>query len=371
MLIQGNSTAKSAAAFKIELPRETTVRLPRYVSHPVEYLLTVPLGKRKRSESVREKLCEHYLVAIDTRSQAVQQSMPDQWFHSPSSIPVQEPLSPQSPLNTPETLGARNGRFPCPNYLASTDRSQSDSMLSSPHTQSTEGAQRTPPSSNTWYDDDVSRRVSRPMDAQLLQHSGRSVDLVTGGSDFGLNLKGMEPEASRITMASQPESSGISIVADALFARREHMSPAQVDFDFHDQNTFDHAGRAYPHNNGSDYTTTPSIPTISKASSVEGNQHSLTGKTALHLSAENGHESVVRCLLEYGSDIDARDSSGATALHYAAEMGNVDVIEALLERGGDGDAKDQQGQTPLHMAAKNGHEAAVRILVQFGVRVDI
>ncbi|EFE37204.1 hypothetical protein TRV_08144 [Trichophyton verrucosum HKI 0517] len=96
----------------------------------------------------------------------------------------------------------------------------------------------------------------------------------------------------------------------------------------------------------------------------------LDGKVALHLSAERGHTSTVKCLLEYGSDIKIKDNSGATALHYAAKMGHTSIVMALLDNGADGNTKDYQGRTPLHMAAERGHEDAVRLLVESGVDID-
>ena len=43
-----------------------------------------------------------------------------------------------------------------------------------------------------------------------------------------------------------------------------------------------------------------------------------TSKTALHLSALNGHRDVVRLLLDNDADVAAVDDNGDTPLHYAA-----------------------------------------------------
>ena len=42
-----------------------------------------------------------------------------------------------------------------------------------------------------------------------------------------------------------------------------------------------------------------------------------SGKTALHLSALNGHRDVVQLLLDHDADVAAADEAGNTPLHYA------------------------------------------------------
>ena len=49
------------------------------------------------------------------------------------------------------------------------------------------------------------------------------------------------------------------------------------------------------------------------------------------LAAANGHEAVVRVLLEAGADKDAKDSTGQTPMWAAAEYGHKAVLNALLE----------------------------------------
>jgi len=94
------------------------------------------------------------------------------------------------------------------------------------------------------------------------------------------------------------------------------------------------------------------------------------GKMTLHLSAENGHENIVRFLLDSGAETDASDGFGFTALHHAAKNGHTRVVAALLENGADVDATDHQGWTALHLAAKNGYDDIIRLLIQNGANMN-
>src|SRR5205814_1539407 len=86
------------------------------------------------------------------------------------------------------------------------------------------------------------------------------------------------------------------------------------------------------------------------------------GQTALHWAAWNGHEAVVKLLLEKGAEPESKDQDGQTALHRAAENGHKAVVKLLLEKGAELKSKDQYSLTALHWAAWNGHEAVVRLL---------
>lgn len=93
-------------------------------------------------------------------------------------------------------------------------------------------------------------------------------------------------------------------------------------------------------------------------------------KTALHGAASNGHEAVVRLLLEKGSVVEAKGKGGGTALHEAASNRHETVVRLLLEKGANIEAKDNDGKTALHWAARNGHEAVVRVLLEHKADVD-
>ncbi|RYP71044.1 hypothetical protein DL769_004757 [Monosporascus sp. CRB-8-3] len=95
-----------------------------------------------------------------------------------------------------------------------------------------------------------------------------------------------------------------------------------------------------------------------------------SGQPLLSWAARNGHEAVVRLLLEKGAELESRDKNGWTPLSWAAENGHETVIRLLLEKGAGLESKDSKGLTPLLWAAKKGHEAVVRLLIEKGAELE-
>jgi len=89
-------------------------------------------------------------------------------------------------------------------------------------------------------------------------------------------------------------------------------------------------------------------------------------KTALHYSAEKGHEAIaIKILQAPNVDVNIRDEDGWTALHYSVEMGHEAILIKLLEaRNVDVNIQDQEGKFALHYSAKMGHEAVVMKLLE-------
>lgn len=98
------------------------------------------------------------------------------------------------------------------------------------------------------------------------------------------------------------------------------------------------------------------------------------GHTALLDAAREGHDAVVRILLDRGADASLTDHlMQATAAHKAAYNGRTDVLATLVR-----DprlALDAQGPyngfTALHDAVWHGHLASVRVLLAAGARTDL
>src|SRR5580700_4183001 len=67
--------------------------------------------------------------------------------------------------------------------------------------------------------------------------------------------------------------------------------------------------------------------------------------TLLQRMAQEGHEAMVRQLLDKGGDVGAKDSGGRTALSWAAVKGHEVVVQLLLDNGADVDATDSERRT--------------------------
>ena len=86
--------------------------------------------------------------------------------------------------------------------------------------------------------------------------------------------------------------------------------------------------------------------------------------TALDWAARNGHEDVVKLLLDRGAEVNAKDANGWTALHLATRQGHKGVVLLLLGRGSDVGAKTSRGSTPLDLATTIGYMSIVDVLLE-------
>jgi len=91
-------------------------------------------------------------------------------------------------------------------------------------------------------------------------------------------------------------------------------------------------------------------------------------QTPLSLAAENGYKAVVKLLLETGQvNINSKDNYNRTPLSWAARNRHEAVVKLLLETGQvNFESKDNFDRTPLSLAAENGHEAVVKLLLETG-----
>lgn len=82
--------------------------------------------------------------------------------------------------------------------------------------------------------------------------------------------------------------------------------------------------------------------------------------TALHLAAENGHETIVAMLMP---SIGVTDSQGRTALHFAARGGHDPIVAQLLAQHPDLIDEPADKESAVFEAAKFGHATTAALLI--------
>lgn len=75
-----------------------------------------------------------------------------------------------------------------------------------------------------------------------------------------------------------------------------------------------------------------------------------TGWAPLHYAATNGHNDVVKYLVDHAAYIDAESPNGTTPLMMAARGGHIETVKLLLDEGADMRLKNQQGMNVIDFA---------------------
>jgi len=118
------------------------------------------------------------------------------------------------------------------------------------------------------------------------------------------------------------------------------------------------------------------VQLLLKQEGVDVNAEDNMGRAALSWAAEWGHEAVVQLLLKHEgaavnakSDVDATGSKGRpvpewTPLHFASQNGHETVVRLLLDQGADVNSQATDGMTPSSLAAANNHQGILHLLTR-------
>ena len=93
---------------------------------------------------------------------------------------------------------------------------------------------------------------------------------------------------------------------------------------------------------------------------------------AIFVASYMGNKDLVQEILAASPDKNFRDSFGDTALHVAVFQKNIDIIKLLLDYGYDPNARTtENGYTPLHNAVTANNVEAARLLLKYGANKSI
>lgn len=93
---------------------------------------------------------------------------------------------------------------------------------------------------------------------------------------------------------------------------------------------------------------------------------SLTGETALTISAAQGRVDVISVLLLRGANVSVANKKENSPIILAVKEGHWVVVELLLQHHARIEQTDAAGRTPLMVAAAEGHVALTEMLIDKG-----
>ncbi|CAH0559167.1 unnamed protein product [Brassicogethes aeneus] len=104
-----------------------------------------------------------------------------------------------------------------------------------------------------------------------------------------------------------------------------------------------------------------------------GANFSVTNKremAPLHLAVKEGHWAVAERLIQNHAAIEQADNAGRSPLMLASADGHVGLIELLLDKGSDIHKEDREGLTPLCWACLRGKQQAAQTLLERGAHIN-
>ena len=94
-------------------------------------------------------------------------------------------------------------------------------------------------------------------------------------------------------------------------------------------------------------------------------------RTPLSWAAQGGRDTIIKLIIQNGTDIDHRDGGGRTPLSRASENGHMTTVRLLIHEGAKVNTSDRDGWTPLAWASRNGHKEVVTLLVDGGAELNV
>lgn len=96
------------------------------------------------------------------------------------------------------------------------------------------------------------------------------------------------------------------------------------------------------------------------------NAKNSSGQNCFHVAVFKGYHNIVEYFLrdvKFVSFLEAIDNDANSALHFAAEQGHSTIVNLLLEFGSDVEAKNELNLTPLDLSCRQGFFEISKMLI--------
>ena len=94
------------------------------------------------------------------------------------------------------------------------------------------------------------------------------------------------------------------------------------------------------------------------------------GQTALIVASQHGHSEVVKTLIEHGAQVDMQDKNGMSSLMFASQQGHLGILKMLLKNEAQRNIHNSDGWSALMFASWNCHIEIVEFLIKYGAHTD-
>ncbi|KAH8742671.1 putative ankyrin repeat-containing protein [Diaporthe sp. PMI_573] len=87
---------------------------------------------------------------------------------------------------------------------------------------------------------------------------------------------------------------------------------------------------------------------------------------ALQAACFGGYIDIVEMLLDNGADVNAQGDIYGNALQAACSQGHIEIVKMLLDKSADVNTQDRQSRNALQAACSGGHNEIVKVLLDNG-----
>ena len=95
-----------------------------------------------------------------------------------------------------------------------------------------------------------------------------------------------------------------------------------------------------------------------------------TGNSLLHFACQDNNIKLIKYLIDFNCDINAKNNKNQTPLHLASMKGNLKICKLLVENGALLNVYDLENYTPIHYACYNNFTELINYFFEIYIEID-